>query len=143
MEYRGFYWAKDRQAYRVRVQHRKKRYLVGDYVDPIVAHLAYLTEKEELVANQPPDPPSGKDQKRRLAEEQARAQVLPPHIRLEAELRKLHLWEMADAAKEGYYGDFTSPLAMPITQLVSDLAKVNTDEALALRQRAMDGEFDG
>jgi hypothetical protein len=50
---------------------------------------------------------------------------------------------MADAAKDGYYGDFTSPLATPITQLVTDLHKLGTPAALDLRRRAMDGEFDG
>ena len=66
----------------------------------------------------------------------------PAHLRLADELKKLHLWEMAKAAETGYYDDFMSPLATPITQLVSDLYKVGTDEAIALRTRAMNGEFD-
>lgn len=47
---------------------------------------------------------------------------------------------MIDKAKTGYYGDFTSPLATPITQLVNDLYAYNMH---ALAKRAMNGEFDG
>jgi hypothetical protein len=47
---------------------------------------------------------------------------------------------MVDAAKKGYYGDFSSPLATPITQLVNDCYAYNL---IALGKRAMHGEFDG
>jgi len=50
------------------------------------------------------------------------------------------LLDMEAKAREGYYGDFTSPLAMPITQLVKDL---QAKGARKLADRAMDGEFDG
>lgn len=50
------------------------------------------------------------------------------------------LLEMEQKAIEGYYGDFTSPLAMPISQLVRDL---QAKGAMELADRAMDGEFDG
>ncbi len=43
-------------------------------------------------------------------------------------------------AQGGYYGDFTSSLPMPITQLVNDLYAYNLH---ALAKRAMNGEFDG
>lgn len=43
-------------------------------------------------------------------------------------------------AQEGYYGDFTSELSTPITQLVNDLYAYNL---VALAKRAMNGEFDG
>lgn len=43
-------------------------------------------------------------------------------------------------AKEGYYGDFTSPLATPITQLVNDCYAYNMQ---AIAKFAMNGEFDG
>lgn len=43
-------------------------------------------------------------------------------------------------AQDGYYGDFTSPLATPITELVKELEIMNL---LDLAQRAMKGEFDG
>jgi len=49
---------------------------------------------------------------------------------------------MAEAAAAGYYDDFLSPLATPIYQLVTDLRKVGTPEALVLAGRAIDGEFD-
>jgi hypothetical protein len=67
----------------------------------------------------------------------------PPHERLAEELEKLGAHQMADDAKDGYYGDFTSPLAMPISQLVRDLQRLGTPAALDLRKRAMNGEFDG
>lgn len=47
---------------------------------------------------------------------------------------------MEKKAREGYYGDFSSPLAMPITQLVIDCKAKGYD---AIAQRAMNGEFDG
>lgn len=48
--------------------------------------------------------------------------------------------DMADRARAGYYGDFTSPLAAPIMQLVMDCReKGYTDIA----KRAMNGDFDG
>jgi hypothetical protein len=43
-------------------------------------------------------------------------------------------------AQEGFYGDFTSSLATPITQLVNDLYAYNL---ISLAKRAMSGEFDG
>lgn len=46
---------------------------------------------------------------------------------------------MIDNARNGFYGDFTSPLATPITQLVNDLYAYNLH---ALAKRAMNGEFD-
>ena len=64
-------------------------------------------------------------------------------VRLTDELRKIHAVKMAEKASEGYYGDFTSPLATPIMQLVADLNAIGTKEAKALARRAMDGEFDG
>jgi hypothetical protein len=50
------------------------------------------------------------------------------------------LFAMEEKARKGYYGDFTSPLAMPITQLIKEL---QSSGARALAERAMDGEFDG
>ena len=47
---------------------------------------------------------------------------------------------MEQRSREGYYGDFTSPLATPITQLVMD-CKAKGYDAIAIR--AMEGEFDG
>lgn len=58
------------------------------------------------------------------------------------ELRKAGLNEMADKAATGYYHDFLSPLEAPCIQLAADLWKAGTPEALALRKRHINGEFD-
>jgi hypothetical protein len=47
---------------------------------------------------------------------------------------------MIDRAEAGYYGDFTSPLATPITQLVMDALKAGLK---GIAERAKEGEFDG
>ena len=47
---------------------------------------------------------------------------------------------MIDRAKMGYYGDFTSPIPAPITQLVHDLKQAGLH---SLANKAMVGEFDG
>jgi len=47
---------------------------------------------------------------------------------------------MVERARDGFYGDFTSPLAFPITQLVLDC---NNAGLRAVAERAMEGEFDG
>lgn len=61
---------------------------------------------------------------------------------LAQELEKAGLAAMAAKAREGYYHDFLSPLAMPCQQLAADLLEVGTVEALMLRQRHINGEFD-
>ena len=61
---------------------------------------------------------------------------------LAGELKKAGLSEMAEMASQGYYHDFLSPLAAPCLQLAEDLAKAGTPEAMALRARHMNGEFD-
>jgi hypothetical protein len=60
--------------------------------------------------------------------------------RLAQALREEGLMEMELAAREGFYCDFTSPLAAPITRLVRDLQAAGKP---ALAKRAIDGEFDG
>lgn len=62
--------------------------------------------------------------------------------KLAAELRKAGLEEMAAMAERGFYHDFLSPLDFPDIQLASDLANVGTPEAMALRARHINGEFD-
>lgn len=47
---------------------------------------------------------------------------------------------MIEQAQKGFYGDFTSPLAMPIHRLVSDLTRLGFHD---LAKRARAGEFDG
>lgn len=47
--------------------------------------------------------------------------------------------DMIKHAKLGYYGDFTSPLDCPITQLLLDLG----DKYPELSKRVIAGEFDG
>ena len=60
--------------------------------------------------------------------------------RLAQALHEVDEFEMEQRAREGYYSDFTSPLATPIRQLVHDLMPRGHD---ALVKRAMAGEFDG
>lgn len=47
---------------------------------------------------------------------------------------------MIDDAQAGHYGDFTSDLAMPITQLVNEATFHGLND---IAKRAMQGEFDG
>ena len=47
--------------------------------------------------------------------------------------------EMIEKAQGGFYGDFSSPLAMPITQLVRDCRSAGLDD---IARRAIAGEFD-
>ena len=61
---------------------------------------------------------------------------------LAAELYKAGLDDMALRASQGYYHDYISPLATPCIQLAADLAAVGTPEAMALRTRHLNGEFD-
>lgn len=49
---------------------------------------------------------------------------------------------MAAKADTGWYHDFLSPLAAPALQLANDLAAAGTPEALVLRSRHLNGEFD-
>lgn len=62
--------------------------------------------------------------------------------KLASELRKIGLLNMSIEAANGYYDDFLSPLATPCIQLAADLAAVGSKEAMALRARHLDGEFD-
>jgi len=62
--------------------------------------------------------------------------------RLAHELEIIGLADMAARAREGYYDDFLSPLAAPIVELVGELAKVRSMQAIGLRQRVINGEFD-
>lgn len=64
-------------------------------------------------------------------EKLARALVERRNRRLDGMIRK---------AREGYYDDYQSQLAMPIAQLISDLLDAGEWE---LAQRAQLGEFDG
>lgn len=57
-------------------------------------------------------------------------------------LREAELPFMADKAAAGYYHDFLSPLDLPTTALVADLAAAATPAAMELRLRVMNGEFD-
>jgi hypothetical protein len=60
--------------------------------------------------------------------------------RLADALREAGLHDLVERAEAGYYGDFTSPLAMPAIQLVLDL---QARGAVILARRAMHGAFDG
>lgn len=48
--------------------------------------------------------------------------------------------EMISLAAQGYYGDFTSPLATPILQLISDCRAEGLE---SVAKMAMKGDFDG
>lgn len=61
---------------------------------------------------------------------------------LAGELTKANLPAMAARAADGYYHDYLSPLPMPCLTLASELALAATPEALALRARHLNGEFD-
>lgn len=62
--------------------------------------------------------------------------------RLAAELEKIGLPGMAESARAGAYDDFLSEVATPELLLLSDLHKVGTADAMALRVRVMNGDFD-
>jgi hypothetical protein len=61
---------------------------------------------------------------------------------LAGELTKAGLTEMAAKAATGWYHDYLSPLEMPCQQLLADLTAAGTPEAMALRDRHLNGEFD-
>jgi hypothetical protein len=61
---------------------------------------------------------------------------------LAQELRKAGLNQMADKAAKGYYHDFLSPLDEPALMLAADLVAIGTPQALELRKRHINGEFD-
>jgi hypothetical protein len=61
---------------------------------------------------------------------------------LAAELQRIGLTGMALKAATGFYHDFLSPLDLPTTALVNDLAAAGTPAALTLRNRVIEGEFD-
>lgn len=62
--------------------------------------------------------------------------------KLAVELEKANLPNMAKKAREGYYHDYLSPLPAPCLQLESDLREIETPEAMAIRSRHLNGEFD-
>jgi hypothetical protein len=65
-------------------------------------------------------------------------------------LREVGLEEMAEKAATGFYHDYLSPLDMPETQLINDLAQAAAMEPgldrakkiLALRGHVINGDFD-
>lgn len=57
-------------------------------------------------------------------------------------LNEIGLTEMATRAGNGFYHDFLSPLPFPELYLVHELADVGTPEAMALRKRCIEGDFD-
>src|SRR5215831_9388408 len=64
---------------------------------------------------------------------------LPQRVPVTRAMRR----HMADRAADGFYNDFLSPLAFPGLRFAQDLAKIGTPEAVALRARQLEGEFDG
>ena len=66
----------------------------------------------------------------------------PSDAKLSLALHEAGLDEMAKRAEQGYYNEFFGSLDFPELTLVDDLTKAGTKEALALRQRVIDGDFD-
>jgi hypothetical protein len=62
--------------------------------------------------------------------------------KLAVALIEADLVEMAHKAATGWYHDFLSPLDLPTTQLIDDLAQAGTPKAMALRERVMEGDYD-
>jgi hypothetical protein len=63
------------------------------------------------------------------------------HERLEIALREAGApADMCERAGQGYYGDFTSSLAFPITTLINDCMALGLTE---IADRARKGDFDG
>lgn len=58
------------------------------------------------------------------------------------ELMKAGLINMSIKARAGYYHDYLSPLPAPCIQLANDLQQAGTKEALTIRERHLNGEFD-
>jgi len=49
-------------------------------------------------------------------------------------------FDMEQKARDGYYGDFSSPLTFPIMALVEHCREKGYED---IAERAMNGEFDG
>lgn len=57
-------------------------------------------------------------------------------------LEEANLPEMAKKARQGYYHDYLSHLPAPCIQLAVDLQQVGTPDALRVRDRHLQGDFD-
>lgn len=66
----------------------------------------------------------------------------PSDAKLTAALREAGLDELAQRAAQGYYNEFFGPLGTPELTLAAELAQAGTTQALALRQRLINGDFD-
>ena len=62
--------------------------------------------------------------------------------RLAQELKLIGLPQLAAKAADGYYDDYISPLAFPITKLMQDLRHSGVPGAIPLINRVKNGEFD-
>lgn len=63
--------------------------------------------------------------------------------RLADALREAGLPAMAEVAATGFYDDYLSPHADNMAHLLADLMDAGTVPALSLRQRVINGDFDG
>ena len=64
--------------------------------------------------------------------------------KLAQELKLVGLTELADKAATGYFDDYLSPLAFPISALMEALHAHRSEPPVqALMKRVRDGEFDG
>src|SRR5262245_14265251 len=68
----------------------------------------------------------------------------PKHTKdkLAEALHEIGLDELAEQAKLGKYDDYLSDSATPQMDLANELAKVGSVEAITLRRRVIEGDFD-
>jgi hypothetical protein len=66
----------------------------------------------------------------------------PSDAKLAAALHAAGLEDLAKLAEDGYYNEFFGPLDLPELALVHDLQRIGTPQALAIRQRVINGDFD-
>lgn len=66
-----------------------------------------------------------------------------PAAKLTYALIAAGLYDLAERASTGEFGDFTGPHATPKIILVGELDKIGTPEAKLVRDQVVHGDFDG
>jgi len=66
----------------------------------------------------------------------------PSDKKLSEALRSVGLIELAERAAAGEFNEYFGKHALPEIYLVNELGKIGTGEALGMRQRVINGEFD-
>lgn len=62
--------------------------------------------------------------------------------KLSAALHEAGLTDLAKLAEQGHYNEFFGPLDTPELTLAAELAQIGSKQALAVRARLIEGEFD-